>query len=191
LALAALIALSGCGKKKQAPVANIPPAPRAEPASPVSEPQTAVKLPPPQEVPPEAVPPLPEPHPPGERKSVSASPSARRPRPAAESGSPEPGRAEDSLMPPPESELPRLGQFLTEEQRRRYNRLIDANVAQTQEFLSRIVTSELTPDQVAAVKRIRAFLQQVEETRAQDLEIANNLAARARLLAEDLARALR
>ncbi len=65
---------------------------------------------------------------------------------------------------------------------------LDQRLAQTRANLNRLNGRTLNGEQVAAVKRIQAFLKQAEDTREQDLNLARNLAQRAQVLAEDLVR---
>jgi len=85
--------------------------------------------------------------------------------------------------------LPRLGRIVTEAERSERNAAIDLNLARAAESLRTIRSSHtgLDIEQRAAVKRIQAFVSQVEQTRHDDLASAQNLAERANLLAEDLA----
>jgi len=81
---------------------------------------------------------------------------------------------------------------MTEAERNERNAAIDLNLARAAESLRLIRSSQtdLDIEQRAAVKRIQAFVSQVEQTRHDDLASAQNLAERANLLAEDLARNL-
>ncbi len=197
LALLVLLVSSSCGKKRAAgsPIAPAvtagQPEPEPRPTGPVSVPQTRVELPPPQPVPEGAAPavrgPLPErpkapmgpPAPTGETAAVTAqAPTPQPAEPAAE--------APDARV-----QVPALRQVLTRAQRQEYNQVIDSRIAETRQSLELLRGRRLTVDQKAQYKRIRVFLRQADEARAQNPALASNLAERARLLAEDLARNFR
>lgn len=196
LLLIALLAacLAACGNKKAtaAPVSPPPPAVIAGPVAPppelISEPQTTTEIPDSQPVPGDAVPEplgplagLDEPE-----ETVTEPPP--QPRPSVQAGSeerPVPDGTEGSTP------VPRLGQILTAEERQAYNRMIDRSIDAAQKNLATILGHTLRPDQWAAVRRIRAFIEQARTARERDVALARNLADRALLLAEDLARSFR
>ncbi len=188
------VCIAGCNQNRAgglpaaAPIPVISQQPEFEPNPPVSEPQRNVTLPPPQPVPPEALPPTTGPltvevNPESETEGLTE-PRATSITPAAT-----PELSEESGEFPP---LPRLGRIVTEEERTERNEAIDFNLARAAESLRTIRNSqaELDLEQRAAIKRIQAFVSQVEQTRQDDLASALNLAERAKLLAEDLARNL-
>jgi hypothetical protein len=194
---AAMLSLSACGSKQAAanppePEPRITRAPRpAQPPStrPVSEPQTVTSLPSPQPVPPEAVPETPGPlvNQPEEQASTEPEPTRPRPTPTA------PPVASESAAPPetPAASVPQLGQIMSPAQRRQYNLLIDQAISRAQDRLKVVAanTARLNEEQHTTLKRIQAFIQQAEEKkRGQELTVAKNLADRALLLADDLAR---
>lgn len=176
------------GLPAAAPIPVISQQPDFEPDAPVSEPQRNVSLPPPQPVPPEALPrrtgPLAVDV---EPESESEGPASRRTTAIAPVVTAE--FPDESGETPP---LPRLGRIVTDAERNERNAAIDLNLARTAERLRIIRSSQadLDVEQRAAVKRIQAFVSQVEQTRQDDLASAQNLAERANLLAEDLARNL-
>lgn len=197
LTLVALLAagLPACRNRKAAaaPVSPPPPAvdpgPVAPPPGLISEPQTTTELPAPQPVPPDAVPtplgPLAGLEQPGE----PATEPPPQPQPPVQGGpSDERPTAEGTEVSPP---VPRLGQILTAEERQTYNRMIDNSIEAARRNLTIIVGHKLRPDQQEAVRRIRAFIEQAGTARERDLALARNLADRALLLAEDLARSFR
>ena len=98
---------------------------------------------------------------------------------------------------PPASEpielapVPALRQVLTPSERQQYNQVIDSRIAQTRESLRQLGGRSLSQDHKAQYKRIQVFLRQADEARTQNPALASNLAERARLLAEDLARNFR
>jgi len=189
-----ILGLSSCANKSVAssqPAAAVPaaPDPRDLPVDPVSEPQTDARLPAYQPVPPGAVP-------------ATLGPLARREPPvSAETASPEPPQPpappENRVASPPAANeavsapMPSLGQILSAEQRRAYNEMIDRSIGAARKNLSGLAGRDLGPAQTAAMSRIRGFIQQAEVTRESDLALAKNLADRALLLAEDLARSFR
>jgi hypothetical protein len=106
-----------------------------------------------------------------------------------------PPAASESVTQPetPAAAVPQLGQILSAEQRKQYNQLIDQAIRRTQERLDVVLanSARLNEEQHAIIKRIRAFIRQAQEGREQDLMVARNLADRALLLAEDLAKNFR
>jgi hypothetical protein len=86
--------------------------------------------------------------------------------------------------------VPQLGQMLSPDQRQKYTQAIEQSIKRAQDRLEVVVANSSRPneEQAATIKRIRAFIKQAEEARSQDLTIAWNLAERAKLLAEDLAK---
>ena len=193
--LLAILTLASCGNKQVA-ASSPPPAPRVSqpprqqlPPGPVSEPQTVTALPSPQPVPPEAVPDTPGPlvPPPAPEISPQSEPSPRRPVASAP-----PAVSESPAQPEtPAAPVPQLGQMLSADQRRQYNQLIDQAIRRAQERLGVVLNSSNSrpnEEQLATIKRIRAFIRQADDARLQDLTIAKNLADRAVLLAEDLAK---
>jgi hypothetical protein len=193
-ALLVLLALgvSSCGKKNVAAAQpTVPPpiivaAPVDLPADPVSEPQTAADLPVAQPIPAGAVP---EPLGPLASREESSPPEVLLPpEPAPRVGDRGGDSAPAEIAAPP---LPRLGQILSTEERRAYDQLIDRSIERAQRSLAFVLGHSLRPDQTAAVRRIRAFIEQAGAARERDLALAKNMADRALLLAEDLERSFR
>lgn len=194
--IAAAMPLS-CGKKRT--IAGPPvsaPAPRQPNASssgrseaPLSAPQTVVQLPPAQEVPKGAAPARPS-FPSQARPAPTAparqpAPQQPAPPPATASSRPEtPTPTEPSTA----SDLPQLSPLMSPEKRRALEGELDRRLARTRADLQRLMGRTLNGEQVAAVKRIQAFVNQAEDTRDQDLNLARNLAQRAEVLAADLVR---
>ena len=81
--------------------------------------------------------------------------------------------------------------MLSDEERAQYNAMIDRDLAVAGRSLARVLDGGRLQERSAQVKRVRAFMRQAEDVRAEDLPLAKNLAGRARLLAEDLAGATR
>ncbi len=106
-------------------------------------------------------------------------PPARRPiRPAT-----------PAVTPPPTEPVPappKLGQMLTPEQTREYNRTIDESLDRVRKIVVTMSRRTLTPDQTEILNRVLVFQRQAEENRAQDLMVAVSLAKRADVLAKDL-----
>ena len=194
LLLAALGA--GCSSKRtsgappvSAPIAERPALVDQRRDAPLSAPQTVVQLPPPQEIPAGAAParrPSPPTEPTGPAESAAA---ARRPvptpPPTTASGPPD-SRAEEQQAS--SAGLPQLTPMLSPAERRAMESELDRRLVQTRANLSKLNGRKLSGEQVAAVKRIQAFLTQAEEAREQDLNLAGNLAQRAQVLADDLVR---
>ncbi len=88
------------------------------------------------------------------------------------------------------AQVPQLEQILTAEQQQAYNDEIDRNISRAQRTVAMLNGRRLSGEQQTYLDRIRAFLQQAAEARKSDLFRARNLAERASVLAEDLARNL-
>jgi len=179
--LALAIFLSGCWPHP-APSAFTPPPPRAEPmpaAVPVlADPPliaAAVDLGDqasgPDIIPngvPEAPPPVaPKPTPP--RNAVHVNPPKPAPVPPAD---PQPA--------------PRIGQLLSPDQVREYNRTLDESLDRVRRAIASLQRKNLTAEQMDILNRVQFFERQAEQTREQDLGIAVQLARRADVLAKDL-----
>lgn len=188
LAVVCLCAATGCGKKDST---TPPPAPiRAEPTieplarspGPVWESQTQDTLPAAQPVPADALDPAPlrveRSEPAGGNTDIA--PTGRNP--AALDGNKPPSATPDAGPAPF-----RLGQILSAEERRKYNEMIDRDLRAAEQSLALVLSRGGLQERGAQVRRVRAFITQAGDVRADDLALARNLAARARLLAEDLA----
>ena len=176
--LIAALSISSCWFKKPPvvftppPVAAQPPIPEATPlppppgdivaATPEGPPSTPLSIP---KVP---GPPTPQPT---KRPPVAATPKAPTVPPSTDSPAPT---------------LPRLGQILTQDQEREYNRTIDESLGRVKAALARVEGKRLNRQQSDAVSRIRSFQKQAEQARERDLVTAVNLARRVDLLAKDL-----
>ncbi len=180
-----LLAGLGCkGKVQGPPVAAAPKPPES-----LSVPQTQVRLPPEQPIPPDAVPPEPDipttqPVPPPRvtpPKPKPATPARRTPPQRAATPAPaEPPKEE----PEPEPPGPPLRPVLTPAQEQELRNRIDRSLSSARNSLDR---AHGAPKE--AVERVRAFIKQAEQARSQgDLVRARNLAERAETLAADLAR---
>jgi hypothetical protein len=82
---------------------------------------------------------------------------------------------------------PKLGDVLTPDEQKQYNASIDQSLAHAQTSLNSIGGRQLNKDQRAEVEQIRNFIQQAQTTRNSDAAGAKSLAARAEVLARDLA----
>jgi vacuolar-type H+-ATPase subunit D/Vma8 len=76
---------------------------------------------------------------------------------------------------------------VTPDQQRQYNAAIDQSLARAQASLATVGNRTLTKDQQALVEQIRKIMQQAQASRNSDLPGAKSLAARAEVLAKDLA----
>jgi len=112
------------------------------------------------------------------------------PPPAPKPPSRRPIRPATPVVAPPPAEAtpapPKLGQMLTPEQTREYNRTIDESLDRVRKIVATMSRRTLTPDQAEILNRVLVFQRQAEENRAQDLMVAVSLAKRADLLAKDL-----
>lgn len=185
----------GCKAKPKAPTVAAAPIARAGVAAePLSTPQTAVRLPPSQPIPPGAAPPEPEPPRPAavpESEAPvqpAAPPSRTRPAPVAagpRSAAPSPPQVRSSPAP-------QLRPLLTPEEEQDLRRRIDRSLASAEQSLARARREPVHKDRQAAAERVRAFIEQAQQARRQgDLVRARSLAERAELLASDLAQTAR
>ena len=122
--------------------------------------------------------PLPLPPPPVEKK---------RPSPA---GPRVPATTEPTAAPPAVP-APQLRPMLTPAQRQELERSVNERIRRTRGILASIGARSLSGNLGDLARQIRTFLNQAEEARGTDLLRANNLAERAEVLAEDLAKRLR
>jgi hypothetical protein len=116
---------------------------------------------------------------------VSEAPPPPAPKPPAR----RPIRPAPPVVTPPVEATPappKLGQMLTPEQTREYNRTIDESLDRVRKIVATMSRRTLTPDQTEILNRVLVFQRQAEENRAQDLMVAVSLAKRADLLAKDL-----
>lgn len=173
------------------PVSRTPPRePPTVPPPPKVEGPKVAQLPPPNteatkiEVP--APPPKPQPQRQAKKARRKTPPGAPAPTEVAVQTAP-------PAQPPPEqpTAVPQLQQLLSPAQQTAYNKAIDQAVERTRTNLNKVQGRSLDAGQKANLERARAFLSQAEETRGSDLATAKNLAERADVLAEDLARSLR
>jgi hypothetical protein len=115
------------------------------------------------------------PAPPAPRTPARRPPVSSPPKPAATTPQPD---------PPP---LPRLGQILSPEQTREYNRTLEESLDRVRKALAVLMKKNLPADQAEILNRIQVFQKQAEDARVErDLVKAVNLARRADVLAKDL-----
>ena len=189
LALALLVCAGGC-KRAKAPVVAAAPPPPVVSAEPVSVPQVTNRLPPPQPIPPEAIPREPEiattPEP--EPEPAQAPRTTQRPRQAAS------GPA--TVTPPPAPQTPtpaapagpppQLRPVFPGQEERELRDRIERSLASAEQLLARVASD---PGKRSAVARVRSFIKQAEQARDKgDLNRARSLAERAVVLGSDLAR---
>lgn len=196
LMLAALAV--SCGKKTAlTPPAAPRPVTREAVAAPepLSEPQTIATLPPAQPVPASAA--LDEPS--GLALAPPATAAGPERDPAGGEGALAGGQpggevaGESGGEPRPRAGASglRLGQILSAEERKNLRQEITESLSEAQRNLTYISERRPDPEQSRQARRIRAFMKQAREIQRQDLPLAKNLAERARLLAEDLAKNMR
>ncbi len=122
--------------------------------------------------------PLPPPPAPPKKKAPSA-------------GAQVPAVSAEPPVPPPAAPTPQLRPILSAGQKQELERLFNERLKRTQGLLASIGSRQLSAEQNDVVQQIRTFLKQAEESREADLLRANNLAERAEVLAQDLAKRLR
>ena len=188
LMLAALAV--SCGKKTAiAPPAAPLPAAREVVAAPepLSEPQTIATLPPEQPVPASAA----RDEPSGLELAPPATAAGPERDPAGGEGASAGGESGGEPRPRAGASGLRLGQILSAEERKNLRQAITESLSEAQRNLTYISERRPDPEQNRQARRIRAFMKQAREIQQQDLPLAKNLAERARLLAEDLAKNMR
>ena len=122
-------------------------------------------------------------------KPPEPAPAAKKPARSATApavASPTLPAAPASPSPPP-----KLGDVLTPDEQKQYNTSIDQSLSHAQNSLNSIGGRQLSKDRQAEVEQIRNFMQQAQATRASDPAGAKSLAARAEVLARDLAASFR
>lgn len=116
--------------------------------------------------------------------------SNTRPAEEAKVEAPQPA-APNETVTPPQPAAPQLGQMLSTQQSKEFNRKLDATMDRVKNTVAIIQTKPLNNEQKEVVGRIRNFLAQAEQAREQDVVSAVNLAERADLLSRDLLERLR
>jgi hypothetical protein len=77
--------------------------------------------------------------------------------------------------------------LISSEQKAEYRRAYEADASEATNILLSFSARKLGKEQVDTVTRIRSFLQQAAEARANDWALAANLARRAAILAREIA----
>jgi hypothetical protein len=196
LLLVLVLAAVGCwpfgsSRSAEIPVPRAPEVPEPPEDTPVASPSAeesgAVELPAPPEVEPDVEPQAPVPALTAADPEVSPPPKpAPAPsRPAAPDSPPETGPPPAKPAEPPET-LPRLTQFLSEEEQWEYNREIDSLLVQIHETMGALGQRPLSQEQMEVLDRVRTFVRQASEVREADLITARSLARRAMLLTQEL-----
>lgn len=186
IAIPAVIALaifpSSCFFAKKPPVAFTPPPPEATPVfgapERLAEPPVVAQL----DLSNSSI----DPHLVPNGVPEAPAPPAPKPAPKRVIATPPPKPVTTTPPEPPAQPAPRLGQILSAEQTREYNRTIDESLDRVRRVVFALSRKNLTPDQAEILNRIQVFQKQAEEKREQDLVIALSLAHRADLLAKDL-----
>lgn len=189
-------AVVGCKKEPKAAVPDVPaqpvartaPAPNYPSAEELTVLQNDVTLPAPQPVPEGALAdnegPLRLPPPVADEEPAEpTAPKPSQPRRPAVRANVDSG--EPATIPPPQ-----VGSVLSQAERSRYEREIDASLGATKRDLDALSRRTLNANQSSAYRRIAGFVAQAEEVRGRDLPLAKNLAERARLFMSELKRNL-
>jgi hypothetical protein len=174
---------SSCHKKQvgvplpSVPAANHPILSTPTPSAPTSEAPDAPTTTHPEDPTPYQVNKPPQPVPAKKPARSAATPAAAPPVPAP---APPPAATPPALPP-------KLGDILTPDEQKQYSASIDQSLSLAQASLNAIGGRQLTKDQQAEVEQIRSFMRQAHDTRGSDPAGAKSLAARAAVLARDLA----
>jgi hypothetical protein len=78
--------------------------------------------------------------------------------------------------------------LISDRQRSELNRQIDQSLERARQNLARLASRAITAAEAQARQRIESFIKQAEATRKDDPSTAKNLAERAEVLSQDLAR---
>jgi hypothetical protein len=118
-------------------------------------------------------------------------PAARKPARSAAAPATNPAVSAPAPAPAapstPAAPAPKLGDILTPDEQKQYSASIDQSLSHAKTSLNSIAGRQLNKDQQAEVEQIRNFMQQAQDTRGSDPGGAKSLAARAEVLARDLA----
>jgi hypothetical protein len=128
----------------------------------------------------EATIPLPDnaPLPPNRRPAAPRPPKPPGPRPPTP-----PSGVQDSPTP----SVPRLSEFMTDEQRRQVENELNEHLNRARSVLNQAsARGNLSQNQAETVSRIETFVQQADQARNRDLDTARELARRADILGQDL-----
>jgi hypothetical protein len=184
--LASLLALGlgGCEHAKKQFV--LPAAP--QPAVKAPLPQARIETPPPIDTPvpmvefPVPIDVEPPPPPVEEKPKPPHTPPVQATSPEVQPPAPPP------VVPPPPT--PRLGEILTDDRRREYEKEFTTLMAEARAAVHRANGRRLNAVQREMLDRIRVFLQQADSSRDNDLPAALQFARRADVLGQDLVKSL-
>ena len=191
LAVQMVFLSSGCALFRRKPKAPPQPPPAAAPAPKPRPAEAAMQVP---KLPEPTVPvakPEPQQAPPTPKVTVAEPPkpqqpkkSTRRTRSAQSGAKPLPT---EPVPTQPATPAPRLGEVLSEGQRKEMLAQLDTNVAAVRQILSALSGRSLSREQTEAAARVRAFVEQAVGMKETDLSTAVELSRRALVLAQDLA----
>lgn len=125
------------------------------------------------------------------RKPAAPSTTAQTPQQTLKETPPPAAGTGETTVPPSNTNVPKLGEILTEEQRLQYLRLCDESLSRAREALGQLRGLTLSPDQKQSLARVTNFISQAEQARQKDPQTAKQLAERADLLSRDLVRTVR
>jgi hypothetical protein len=115
-------------------------------------------------------------------KPPQSAPASKKPTHSATApAAPTPATAPAPAAPP------KLGDILTDDERKQYSASIEQSLSHAQTSLNSIGGRQLNKDRQAEIEQIRNFMQQAQATRNSDPAGAKSLAERAEVLARDLA----
>jgi len=193
--------LSGCEmnlRRAKTPPAPQPttaaaeePPPAPAPSEPLSIPQTQVKLPRPQPIDPEAL--ATPPSPPSEPSATHTPRKAKRTGPQPAAAPPvKSDPVETAETPAPataETPRPSIEPVLPEEKRRQLQEDVASRLRDVDQKLTRLAALRLSQSDQASVERIRQFAKLSQDALYRgDLQMANSLAERALIAAQELLR---
>jgi hypothetical protein len=92
---------------------------------------------------------------------------------------------------PPTNQPLHLGEMLTPEQERQYNTALDRSLQSAQANIAVVSKRRLSKEQQVVVAQVQSFIEQAQSARKTNLTAAKSLAARADVLARELARTIR
>jgi type IV secretory pathway VirB10-like protein len=95
------------------------------------------------------------------------------------------GGSAEAAAPSP---VPKLGEILSDDQKLQHQKICDESLKRAREALAQLRGRSLSTDQKESVTRIKAFINQAEQSRERDPQTARQLAERADVLSRDLVR---
>lgn len=127
------------------------------------------------------------------KKTLPAAPRvpvrSSSPQPASQTKPSPSAKPAPAPAPPPVTRL-QLGEVQSNQQQAEAAKRYDQGIARSQQVIAATQKRRLTTSQLESLGRIRSFLKQAQETRGRDVVLAAQLAQRAEVLANDLARQL-